>query len=71
MSAIKRKEFDFQLPDVINAMIDELDTAVAAKATYVDCIQDEIRALAHGCTDDTITEEQAEEIIDYYCRRRF
>ena len=26
---------------------------------------------AHGCTDAGLTEEQAEEIIDYYCRRRW
>lgn len=68
---MERANFDFTLPYGLEKMIDELETAVNNKVLYVDCIQDEIRSLAHGYTDRGLTEEQAEEVIDYYCRRRW
>lgn len=68
---MERAKFDFPLPKAIEDMIDELEVAVENKVLYVDCIQDEIRSLAHGYTDAGLTEEQAEQIIDYYCRVRW
>ena len=68
---MERAKFDFLLPKAIEDMIDELEVAVENKVLYVDCIQDEIRSLAHGYTDAGLTEEQAEQIIDYYCRVRW
>lgn len=68
---MERAKFDFPLPKAIEDMIDELEVAVDNKVLYVDCIQDEIRSLAHGYTDAGLTEEQAEQIIDYYCRVRW
>lgn len=68
---MERAKFDFPLPKAIDDMIDELEVAVENRVSYVDCIQDEIRSLAHGYTDAGLTEEQAEEIIDYYCRVRW
>ena len=68
---MERAKFDFLLPKAIEDMIDELEVAVEHKVLYVDCIQDEIRSLAHGYTDAGLTEEQAEQIIDYYCRVRW
>lgn len=64
-------DFDFKMPRIIADWIDELEIAINKKALHIDCIQDEIRACAHGCTDGEINEEQAEEIITYYCRRRW
>lgn len=68
---MKRAKFDFKVPRRIEEMIDELEKAVNEKSLHCDLYQDEIRSLAHGCTDTEITEDQAEEIIDYYCRTRF
>lgn len=68
---MERAKFDFLLPKAIEDMIGELEVAVENKVLYVDCIQDEIRSLAHGYTDVGLTEEQAEQIIDYYCRVRW
>ena len=42
---------------------------VELKTSYKDCLQDENRSSAHIVTDYGLTEEQAEEIIDYYCMR--
>ena len=68
---MEKPNFDFVLPDGIVKMVSELEQAVKEKKLYVDCIQDEIRSLAHGYTDAGLTEEQAEEVIDFYCRKRF
>lgn len=68
---MERAKFDFPLPKAIEDMIDELEVAVENKVLYVDCIQDEIRSLAHGYTGAGLTEEQAEQIIEYYCRVRW
>lgn len=53
--------------------IDALEEGVKNEVSYVDCLQDEVRGSAHGVTggENGITKDQAEEIIDYYCRRRW
>jgi hypothetical protein len=57
--------------------IDALEEGVRNNVSCIDCLQDEVRSSAHGCTDGAyengggLTEEQAEEIITYYCRRRW
>jgi hypothetical protein len=53
--------------------IDGLREEIEKGGSCVDCWQDEIRGSAHGCTggEGGLTEEQAEEIITYYCRRRW
>ena len=72
--------FSFKIPDNLLKEISNLETAINNNESYVDCIQDEIRSWAHGYSYDTkedallyggITEEEAEEIITYFCRRRF
>ncbi|MBR1742341.1 MAG: hypothetical protein IJ733_10855 [Lachnospiraceae bacterium] len=62
-----RKEFDFELPVQLEKMIDELETAIKNHATYIDCIQDEIRSLSRYLDDD----DKENQVIDYYCRRRW
>jgi len=64
-------DFGFSLPAGLLKMVEELNNAIKIDASYIDCIQDEIRSLAHGYTDAGLTEEQAEQVIDYYCRRRW
>ena len=68
---MEKPNFNFELPEGIVKAVEELEQAVKDEKLYVDCIQDEIRSLAHGYTDAGLTEEQAEEVIDFYCRRRF
>ena len=52
-------------------MIDRLEECVQNHDLIIDCVQDEIRSLAHGYTDVYWDEDKAEEIIDYYCRVRW
>jgi hypothetical protein len=73
MSNFQELKTDFPIPAKLQREIDALREGVEKDASYVDCLQDEVRGSAHGCTDgpEGLTEEQAEEIIDYYCRRRW
>lgn len=73
MSEFKQLKTDYKIPEMLQRDIDALQEGVEKGVLYVDCLQDEVRSSAHGCTDgeDGLTEEQAEEIITYYCRRRW
>lgn len=66
-------ETSYPIPPMLQRDIDGLRHAVENNELCVDCWQDEIRSSAHGCTggENGLTEEQAEEIITYYCRRRW
>lgn len=68
-----RKHFDFSVPKEIETEIDNLEKAVLEKSSLLDCYLEEFRAIVHWNTDseDGITEEQGEELIDYYYRRRY
>lgn len=72
MSKFKRKQFDFKIPQEVEETIDNLENAVLTDSTLLDCYLEEFRAFVHFNTDgeDGITEEQGEELIDYYYRRR-
>lgn len=68
-----RKHFDFSVPKEIETEINNLEKAVLEKSSLLDCYLEEFRAIVHWNTDseDGITEEQGEELIDYYYRRRY
>lgn len=68
-----RKDFDFNLPSEVMAAIDHLEEAVITNSTLLDCYLEEFRAVVHWCTggDEGITEEQGEELLDYYYRRGY
>jgi hypothetical protein len=73
----KQLKTSYRIPYMLQRDIDALEEGVRNNVSYIDCLQDEVRSSAHGCTDGTyengggLTEEQAEEIITYYCRRRW
>jgi len=72
MSRFVELKTEYVIPAMLQHDIDGLRQAVENNELCIDCWQDEIRGSAHGCTgEDGLTEEQAEEIIDYYCRRRW
>lgn len=73
MSTFEQLKTDYKIPEMLQRDIDALQEGVEKGVLYVDCLQDEVRGSAHGCTggEDGLTEEQAEEIITYYCRRRW
>lgn len=73
MSTFIRKKFDFPIPDEVENCINNLENAVLTNSTLIDCYLEELRAFVHFNTDgeDGVTEEQGEEIIDYYYRRRY
>lgn len=67
------KQFDFPIPQDITTAIENLKEAVLDNSALLDCYLEEFRAVVHWNTDeeDGITEEQGEELIDYYYRRRY
>lgn len=67
------KQFDFFIPKEIEAAIDNIKKAVLSNSTLLDCYLEEFRAVVHWNTDgeEGLTEEQGEELIDYYYRRRY
>ena len=67
----ERKDFGCEMPPLMIEAIDQLEDCIKNKKLIIDCVQDEIRSLAHGFTDEYWDEETAERIIDYYCRRRW
>ena len=73
MSKFTELKTDYAIPPMLQRDIDGLKHAVENDELVIDCWQDEIRGSAHGCTggENGLTEEQAEEIITYYCRRRW
>ena len=73
MSKFVQLKTDYPIPELLQKDIDALQKGVEEGVSYVDCLQDEVRGSAHGVTGgkDGLTEEQAEEIITYYCRRRW
>lgn len=75
MAEFSQLKTDFPIPEMLQRDIDALEEGVKNHVSYIDCLQDEIRSSAHGVTGDPeagwITEDQAEEIITYYCRRRW
>lgn len=68
-----RKEFDFPLPKEVETAITNLESAVLNNSTLLDCYLEELRSFVHFNTggEDELTEEQGEEVIDYYYRRRY
>lgn len=73
MPTFKRKKFDLPIPDEVENCITNLENAVLTNSTLFDCYLEELRAFVHFNTDgeNGLTEEQGEEIIDYYYRRRY
>lgn len=73
MAEFKQLKTSFHIPEKLQKDIDALEDGVHNEVPYVDCLQEELRSMAHGVTggEDGLTEEQAEEIIDYYYRRRW
>lgn len=72
MAEFKQLKTSFPIPEKLQEDIDALEDGVRNEVSYVDCLQEELRSMAHGVTgEDVLTEEQADEIIDYYYRRRW
>lgn len=68
-----RKKFDFKIPDEVETAINNLENAVLTNSTLLDCYIEEFRAYVHWNTggDGGLTEEQGEELIDYYYRGKY
>ena len=73
MAEFQQLKTSYKIPEMLQRDIDALEEGVKKEVSYVDCLQDEVRGSAHGVTggENGLTEEQAEEIIDYYCRTRW
>lgn len=72
MAEFKQLKTSFPIPEKLQEDIDALEDGVRNEVSHVDCLQEELRSMAHDVTgEDGLTEEQAEEIIDYYYRRRW
>lgn len=73
MAEFQQLKTAYKIPEMLQRDIDAIEEGVKNEVSYVGCLQDEVRGSAHGVTGgkNGITEDQAEEIIDYYCRRRW
>ena len=69
MSKFVELKTSYKIPELLQRDIDALREGVENNVSYIDCLQDENRSSAHIVTDYGLIEEQAEEIIDYYCMR--
>ena len=67
----QKLKVDFEIPELIQRDIDGLEKEINEGGNCIDCWQDEIRGSCHMCQGYNITYEQAEILIDYYCRRRW
>ena len=67
MAKFVQLKTDYPIPDLLQRDIDALQKGVEEGVSYIDCLQDEIRGSCRILDDD----EKEEEIIDYYCRRRW
>lgn len=67
----KEGKIDFELPKEVKDEIQELKKAVLEDSTLVDCYIEELRAVSHGCENDTYTEDMSNEVIHYYTQRRY
>lgn len=56
MGKFKQLETDYPIPELLQRDIDALQEGVENDVLYVDCLQDEVRSSAHGCTDAGLTE---------------
>lgn len=68
MTEFKRKDFGVCMPPSMEEMIDRLEECVQRQELIIDCVQEEIRNIAHFYIGMYWDEKKAEEIIDYYCR---
>ena len=67
MAEFHRLHVSYKLPPLLSKAIDALEEAVKNEDLIVDCLQDEVRSCARELDND----EREDEIIDYYCRRRW
>lgn len=72
MCKFRRKEFSFHIPKEVEQCITNLENAVITEDSLLDCYLEELRAFCHFHTDgeDGMTEEEADEVIDYYYNTR-
>ncbi len=68
-----RKDFDFPVPGEVEQAILNLEEAFLSGSSLLDCYVEEFRAIVHWNTggEGGLTEEQGEELIDYYYRWRW
>ena len=74
MASFNRAEFDFNIPEEVKTAIDNLEAAVLSDSSLVDCYLEEFRAVVHWNEvdiDGYLSEDEAEELIDYYYRRNY
>lgn len=67
MAKFRQLKVDYEIPPSLQRAIDDLQKGVEEDVLYVDCLQDEVRGSCRVLDDD----EKENQIIDYYCRRRW
>lgn len=65
---IKKKNFNFSVPDLIDHSIDELIQAINNGDLLADCYMDNLYNNINNCLHLDITDEQARELRNYYLR---
>lgn len=65
---IIKKNFDFEIPAFLDNSINELINAYNSGSTLVDCYISELYNDINNCMHGDLTDEQLDEIRDYYIR---
>lgn len=65
---VVKKEFDFPIPSLIEHSIDALVEACNSGSSLVDCYMSELYNDINNCLHLDITDDQANELRDYYIR---
>jgi len=74
MANFNRADFDFEIPEEVETAIDNLEAAVLSDSSLLDCYLEEFRAIVHWNEGDMkgyLSEDEGEELIDYYYRRNY
>ncbi len=65
---VKKKSFDFEVPELIDHSIDLLINGINNDDLMADCYMADLYNNINNCLHLDITDEQADELRDYYLR---
>ncbi len=65
---VKKKEFDFPIPELIISSINDLIEACNSNDLLADCYMDELYNNINNCLHLDIDDYQADELRNYYIR---
>ena len=65
---VKKRDFSFPIPDLVDHSIDLLIEGINSNDLMADCYADDLYNNINNCLHLDFTDEQANELRDYYLR---